>query len=494
MTKIANIAKNTSYLTIALILQKVISFSYFAVLARSLGPENLGKYYFAISFTTIFAIFIDLGFINFLTREVAKKQNEALRLVGNIFSFKILLSALTIIAVVFFTNVFEADPLTRRLVYISMVSMVLDSFSTTFFAVIRGFHNLKYESICSVVFQLIVLVFGLIALRFNMGLEIIIGTLALASIYNFVYSFIALRYKIGVKFKMSWDRNLIISIFKISWPFALFAIYQRIYTYFDSVLLSYFAGDYFVGLYQVAFKIIFALQFLPMAFTASLYPAMSSYWLNNRPQLVIAFERAINYLVIISLPIIFFTIISADKIILIFKAGYGDAILPLQIIITSLIFLFLNFPIGSLLNACDEQKKNTRNMLIAVIASIALNLILIPNFKTVGASITVLFTNMLMFVLGLRLIKKIIPYNYKANVIIFLKALAASVFMAFLAFILKNYINIFAVAVICVPVYFVALFVFGGIKKDDIFYIINSFRRREAKTDAVAPISSDNIL
>ena len=53
MLKINNIARNTSYLTLALILQKIISFTYFTLLARYVGPVSLGKYYFAISFTTI---------------------------------------------------------------------------------------------------------------------------------------------------------------------------------------------------------------------------------------------------------------------------------------------------------------------------------------------------------------------------------------------------------------------------------------------------------
>ena len=68
MPKIANIAKNTSYLTLALVFQKIISFTYFTLLARYIGPASLGKYYLALSFTTIFAIFIDLGFANVLIR------------------------------------------------------------------------------------------------------------------------------------------------------------------------------------------------------------------------------------------------------------------------------------------------------------------------------------------------------------------------------------------------------------------------------------------
>ena len=57
--KISNIAKNTSYFTLALILQKVISFSYFTIIARALGPEDLGKYYFAIAFASVAIILTD---------------------------------------------------------------------------------------------------------------------------------------------------------------------------------------------------------------------------------------------------------------------------------------------------------------------------------------------------------------------------------------------------------------------------------------------------
>ena len=480
MTKVNNIAKNTSYLTLALILQKVISFAYFAFLARNLGPEYLGKYYFAISFTTIFAIFIDLGFINFLTREVAKRQEEAQKLLGNILSLKLLLTFLTSIVVVIFINIFNPDPLTKDLVYISIISMVLDSFTTTFFAVIRGFHNLKYESISSVIFQLIVLVFGVVAMVLHLDLRIIFATLALASVYNFIYSALILKKKLKLHLRFLFDPEVTRSIFMISLPFAWFAIYQRIYTYLDSVLLSVIAGDYYVGLYQVAFKIIFALQFLPLAFTASLYPAMSTYWLHNKPQLVVAFERAMNYLIIISLPIVVGTVLLASKVVLVFKSGYTEATLPLQITMFSLLFMFLNFPIGSLLNACDRQRKNTRNMLIVMITSILMNLFLIPLWQATGASITVLVTNFLGFILGMRFVKDIIPtYRAVGNWKIFFKSALASILMGALIIAFKS-VNFVVLVAAATLVYFVILFILGGFKKADIFYIIQSFRKKTA--------------
>lgn len=483
MTKISNIAKNTSYLTMALVLQKVISFTYFMLLARFLGPENLGKYYLAISLTTIFAIFIDLGFANVLTREVAKNQEKASNWLGNILSLKIPLSVLAFFAIFAFINISGYEALTKNLIYISCISMILDSFTSTFFSVARGFHNLMYESISSIIFQLIVLTIGYSALLMGGGLVPAMATLALASVYNFSYSFIILRNKIKVKIKLVWEQKIIREILFISWPFAVYGIFQRLYTYLDSVLLSLIAGDLAVGLYQVAFKIIFALQFLPMAFTASLYPALSFYFKNNKEQLAISFERAMNYLIIISCPIIVGAIVLAPNIVLLFKEGYSDAVLPLQISIISLFFIFLNFPIGSLLNACDRQRKNTFNMGLVTVLSVALNLILIPIYKVVGASITVLITNALMFVLGMYTVKKIIVYRAAKNLKIFIKVTGASLIMGLIIFYGKEYLNIFIITLVGGFLYFIFLFMLGAIKKADFLSIYNSFKRSGAKAE-----------
>ncbi|NCN99763.1 flippase [Candidatus Falkowbacteria bacterium] len=479
MTKIENIAKNTSYLTLALILQKIISFSYFTLLARYVGPAALGQYYLAISFTTIFAIFIDLGFANVLTREIAKDKDRASSWLGNILSLKLPLTILVLLAVFILINVLGYDSMTKALVYVSCISMVLDSFTATFFSAVRGFHNLKYESISSVVYQLIVLIVGYSALLLGGGLILAIGALALASIYNFVYSWSVVRRKLQVGVHFLFDKPLIREILVISWPFAAYAILQRVYTYLDSVLLSVLAGDVQVGLYQVAFKIIFALQFLPLAFTASLYPALSAYWHSNREQLAVSFERAMNYLIIISLPIIVGAVVLSDKIILLFKDGYAGAALPLRISIISLFFIFLNFPVGALLNACDEQRKNTRNMAIVLFVSIAMNLFLIPRWQAVGASMTVLATSALMFILGILVVRKIITYRIGKNLLVFTKVFLASLLMGLVIWVGREYFNVFITTILGGLLYFFILFLLGGFSRNDILSIYHSFRKSD---------------
>ncbi len=476
MNKIHNIAKNTSYLTLALIIQKVISFTYFILLARFLGPADMGRYYLAISLTTIFSVFIDLGLTNVLTREVAKRPETASRWLGNILTLKLPLSLLSVLGVLVLVALSGYDETTRLLIYISCVSMVLDSFTGTVFGAVRGFHNLKYESIASILFQLAVLVFGYGALLLGGGLVWAMAALPIASFFNLAYSLVVAsrRLRLGLAFLI--ERSFMVELIRISWPFALYGIFQRIYTYLDTVLLSFLAGAEAVGLYQVAFKIIFALQFLPLAFTASLYPALSSYWQSNRQQLAISFERAINYLTIISLPIIVGTVALAEKISLLLKSGFEGSVLPLRISIFALFFIFINFPIGSLLNACDRQGKNTLNMGIVAGLSIVLNLLLIPRWQAVGASLTVLITNIVMTGLGIFWAKRIITYRGRNNLKVGLKSLLASLLMGALIFMGRDYLNIFALVGLGAAVYFLLLFWLGGFRRADVDSVLASFK------------------
>ncbi len=476
MTKIFNIARNTSYLTLALILQKIISFTYFIILTRALGIEMMGQYYAALSFTTIFAIFIDLGFANTLTREVAKHQEQAETWLGNVISLKIPLTFLTLLLALGTAFIFGYDTLSFQLIMISSVCMVLDSYTTTFFASVRGFHNLKYESISSVIFQLIVLILGYLALFYGFGVRAAMAVLAIASIFNFTYSFLIVRYRLNLKWQLLFQKEFILNIFKISWPFALFAISQRLYLYLDSVMISILANYHQVGVYQIAFKIIFALQFLPMAFTASLYPAMSSYWLHNREQLVSSFERAVNYLIIISLPIIGGVIALDDKIVDLFKAG-DEAIWPLRISILALFFIFVNFPIGSLLNACDRQRRNLSFMVIVTVISVSVNFLLIPRWGAIGASMTVLLTNAIMFLLGISEVKRIITYNPRKNLITLGKSLWAAAVMGTIVYYGKNYLPVIVATVLGAILYFIFLYLVGGFKKQDIKSVYLSFKR-----------------
>ncbi|RMD59778.1 flippase [Candidatus Parcubacteria bacterium] len=476
MNKVSNIAKNTSYFTLALIIQKVISFSYFIILARYLVPADLGKYYFAISFASMFGILMDLGMANVLTREVARRPDKIRQYLGATLALKLPLVLLAVILSLILARPAVHSALTLHLVYIAMLCVVLDSFSLTFFSVIRGLHNLFFESISSVAFQLIVLGLGFFFLKFGWSLVWVMGALAAASIFNLLYSIflVAVKWRIKIYplFRLELIKNLII----ITIPFSLFAVFNKLYSYLDTVLLNILIGEKAVGLYQIAFKMIFALQFLPLAFVASLYPALSAYWQNNRQQLAITFERAINYLLVISLPISVGIIVLADKIILLFRPEYAEAVGALRLIMAALPFIFLVYPVGSLLNACDRQKTNTLIMGVVLVASVGLNLALIPRWGILGASFVVVLTNCLMLGLGIAAVKRLVKLRRAEMLKKTGGVLIAVATMGLAVWALKPYLNIFVIIPLGALIYFPLLLVFGVVRLADFRSVASSFR------------------
>jgi O-antigen/teichoic acid export membrane protein len=353
------------------------------------------------------------------------------------------------------------------------------------------------------VFQLIALVFGVTALKLELGLPAVIAAFALASIFNFTFSLSLIKLKWRLSLKPVYDRAIVKWLIAITVPFALYAVFQRLYTYLDTVFLSILADDREVGLYQIAFKVVLAFQFLPMAFTASLYPAFASYWRQvdisekkNIPrllassqtppskgessgQLAITFERAMKYLMIIAVPISSGLIILADQVIVFFRAEYAAAVPVLQIAMISLIFLFLNFPPGALLNACDRQKINTRNMAITLFASVILNIILISRYGALGASLTLALTSLILFSLNMRAAGEIITEKKFVLLLTAAKVTVAAVVMGVIIHILKDKLYIFLNIILGAFVYFAALYLLKGFRKEDVFSILASFKSRK---------------
>jgi len=474
-----SVAKNTSYFTLALILQKVISLTYFTLYARYLGAADLGQYYFAISITSIFGIFIDFGIGNVITREVSKAPEKAKTILANVIALKIPLALLTAGALLIWSNALHYDLIVKQLIYISCLTMIFDGFTNSFFAIARGFHTLKYESISSVFFQTIVLILSLIVLHEHQSVVWLMATLTTASAVNFFYSMIVVRKVWKIPAWPKWDPQLIRQLIKLTIPFGLFVLVQRFYTYFDSVLLFRLADSRAVGLYQIPFKIIIALQFLPLAFVASLYPALSSYWHNAREKLSLALEQGIKYCLLISIPVSMGAISLADQIVLLFKSDFGEAAPLIRISMLAVPFMFVAFPIGSLLNACDQQKRNTINMTITAFFSATLNIILIPRYGAMGACITTVISSILMLTLGLLVVPRITTLRLKHTIIMIAKIAGAGIVMTVFALLVKYHLHPIVTIISSVFVYALAIVAFRAITKEEMGGLKKIFTKQE---------------
>jgi len=100
MVTAQKITSNTSWYLLALVLQKVLSFVYFTILARYLGPATYGQYQLSLNFAIMLSVVSDLGLSVVLIREVAKQQFEEKKLFQQIFSLKIILSLVSALIII----------------------------------------------------------------------------------------------------------------------------------------------------------------------------------------------------------------------------------------------------------------------------------------------------------------------------------------------------------------------------------------------------------
>lgn len=407
-----SVAQNTSFLTLASVLQKLISFAYFTVVARIIGVENTGQYFFAISFTTIFSVVADFGLAPVLTREVAKYPDRTQSFVSTILSAKIIFGLMAYGLLVTAVHLLNYDGALRPLIYLSGVTMFFDSVQGTFFSIFRAHKNLIFESIAVVVAQLLSMVIGTIAIVQGASLLWLIAAYTIPSVFNTVYGAICVYRAYGLRYRLGFNISIFRSFIVLAIPFALSGIIGRLYGYTDSILMSKMLPPEHLGWWSVPYKISFAFQFIPAAVSASVYPVMSALSISDPEKIGELFVKSWRYLFAIVFPLSFGLMVIAKPVIL---ALYGENFLPsvpvLRLLLFSLIFSFLGYITGALLNATNHQKIQTSLLAVALGINTILNVIFLPRFGIEGAAATALITNAILCVGGLCFARRVAVIN-----------------------------------------------------------------------------------
>ncbi|MFA5853755.1 MAG: flippase [Patescibacteria group bacterium] len=406
-----SVARNTATLLVASILQKVIAFVYFALIARWAGVENTGTYFFALSWTLMFSVITDLGLTSVLIRESARDHARAESIMNQILTLKAPLIFLAMLLSVVAAWVLGTRGEALMMVAFGALVLALDGVSLMFYGVLRGHHMLSYEGIGLVIGQTMTLVIGGYVLKTGAPLQMLMLALVAGSAWNAFNSWRVVRKKLNLRPCFVWDRALVGTIVRSAIPFALAGVFVKIYTNADVVLLTKLAGEEAAGLYSVPYKLTFAFQFIPMAFTAALYPAMSRAYAEDKTQLGDLLHKALWSLSVIVAPLVAGIVALGPEIVhMVYGADYASSILPLQILVFTLIFVFLDFPIGSLLNGSDRQATQTKLMGVATCISVALNVALIPVYGVIGVAIASLVSHFVLFTGGLWAIGKFLDW------------------------------------------------------------------------------------
>jgi len=430
-----------------------------------LGDVIFGKYSFALVFTALFAVFIDLGFTTLIVRDVARDKSAAPKYLGNIAVITAILSIITFGLIVLIINLMHYPQDTTTAVLIFGVFIVFNAFGNLFRVTFRAFERMEYEALTLIVCRVITFSLALLALLLGYGLIEIACVFAIGGIIDLLLSsFICIK-----KFarpKVEFDFDFWKKAAKVALPIGSISIAAMIYIRIDTVMLSVMKGDAVVGWYNAAYNLVRALEPIPFFFGTALFPVMAILSVSSQGSLRIFYEKSMRYLLILGLPLAVGTTLLANRIIPLF---YGDqfahSIIALQILAWDILLFFLYVPLGRVILALDKQNQIPAIAGGCALINIILNLILIPPFSYIGAGIATIVTETVLFVAYFHVVSKYL-YRLPFHKIVAKPVVACLVMALFVHF--CSGINLVLLILSAAVLYFGVLYLLKEFSQEDI--------------------------
>jgi O-antigen/teichoic acid export membrane protein len=406
MSHAKKIAQNAAWLMAATTAQKAIAFVAFTVIARLAGTSLTGQYFFAVSITSIFVTLADLGLTPVLIREMAADENKGRAVFARAMLAKAVLLPLAILASIAYAwligqwNPDSMPPDTFNAVIISaLFVMAADATSVMWYGAIRGRRDLRFEAAGMFVGQILTAVIGISAAWLHYGVIGLVCGLAAGSVWNLLWSIYVVR-KLAL-----WPKNAkafsLWTLFTYALPFALAGAFVKVYSYADSQVLQWVFGSVAVGQYAVAYKLTYALQFLPITFVAALYPGLAHAAQHDKGAIPGILKGSQRLMLISSVPMAALLSGLAPRFIeRLYGPAFEGSILPLMVLPWVLIPIFLDFPVGSLLNSTHRAHQKTTAMGITMVINVLANLALVPSFGPVGAAWAGVISFWILFMIG----------------------------------------------------------------------------------------------
>lgn len=406
MNQVKSIFKNTGWMTISQGITSICAFLWTILIARYLGVSDYGIVSFAISFTGLLSIVMDIGISVYATRELARDRNQLNKFVGNIVPLKLLLAIVSFLVILGMLYILGYDTLTIIVTLIFAIEYIIMSFTNFLSGIFQAFEELKYQAIGTILNSIFLLIGILLTMYFDLGVIFIAIAYTIAYAIFFAYLVVIFLSKFGMS-KLSFNLSFLKETIINSLPFGLTNFFYTIYFSIDIVMLSYLAGNYSTGLYKSAYNIInvFA-TFFPI-YTATIFPVMSKYFVQSKDMVRVSYETSVKYLLIIILPISAYVFIYATPIInLVYTNQYALAGVPMQILMWTVAFLFVNGAGSSVLNSVNKEISVTKIYIVAAIVNVILNSILIPKYSYNGAAVATVLSEIVICVLVLYSISK----------------------------------------------------------------------------------------
>lgn len=469
MSQVRTIFNNMSWLMVSQLIASACGFIWTVLIARYLGVSDYGILGFAISFTGIIAFTMDWGISTHLIRHIATDYDSAPKYLGNAIPLKILFCIGTIIISIIILTLMKTDALTMKITMLFLIEGIFLTFVGLLNGSFQAFEKGKYQGMENILLTITLLIFLLISIFTDLGIYGIAISYVLANCIALLFNYFILN-KYITKPKYEFDKSFCKTITLASLPFAATGLLLSIYYSIDVVMLTNLVGNYATGIYNATYKLISVLTLFYSVYSAVIYPVMSKFFKNDKKLLTISYEKSIKYLMLVMIPLSVATVCySLDIMQLIYGHEYDAGAPVLSILIWTVCLIFVNGAGNSLLNASHKEMTITKIYGAAAVFNIIANLILLPYLSYVGAAITTLLSDILIFIIQKYVIHKIGQKPDKRLYKDLGKIITGSLILGIILYFLK--LNMWVALPVGIIIYLTMMYLFKLFDENDIYVI-----------------------
>ena len=480
---VQSVSKNLAVLSIQKIITLSSTFLILLFLPRYLGPVDYGRYYLGLTIVTMFSLLVDFGAQSSIVKVVSRSRENVGHIISDSIGIRVILWAIAYILSILFSILAGYHHTQIIIIVILGIAMIPASIRSVLAYCYQGLEMMEYPTYGTISEVSFITIVGISALLLG------VGPIGFAIIT-------ALSWSVNCLVCIKFANRLTLSLPRVNWksaftmlregvPYFLHAIFGIIYYRIDSVMLSLMTPERVIGWYGASYRFFDSFLFVPSIFMTALFPALSRAWIQENESMARRFQRSLDFLFIVGVPISIGAFAFSGELINFFYGAknYGPSILMMKIFSVGLMLLYIDWPLSTMLLASDKQRKLVKIIFAMIFVNIALNYCMIPYTQTkfgnggIGSAIATLITEFLVMVIMILAIDKSVFSN--AKILIQIKTIGAGLLMGCSIWgLAQANMGWIVQAILGSSVYLFSAYYLGAIQKLDIQLIKEIIPRR----------------
>lgn len=376
-----SVTKNTALMMGAQAVTWVSGLVLLIFLPRTLGSEDFGRLYLAMSVQIIFQYLISFGGQYQITKEISRNPDKASEVMSDSTIVRIGLWVASIAVTALLCYIARYSYTTVLMIFILGLSNLWVGVTTLIRFFFQGIESMKYPSISAVVERTFLLITVVPALLLGAKEIVVVALMAVSTLLSFI---ISVKFADRLfKFNFSVNVGRIRALVADGLPYFLWSLFGIIYYRIDAVLLSVMVPVAVVGWYGAAYRLFDIIMFLPSIFTQALYPILSRFSKSEFDSMKKTSGKSLELLMLAAIPIAVGLIMFAKPLVhLLFGLKeYGPTVGVIQLFSAGMIFVYADFVLAGTVFALDKQKQWAMVAFAGVFVNVGLNTLLIRHFQ-----------------------------------------------------------------------------------------------------------------